>query len=250
MLNNNELKKNNQILKENVKFLINKIKSYKSNKVCVQVKEYEEKIESLIQEINTYKNSIKLLEQKCKALKTDNIELKKLIKIKVTKSSNSLNIKNFLMKNNNKFKCIKSLKNLKNISSKFNTFINFPTQTLRGFRNNIIDNSVNNTIDTNIIPWLEYKFNNNTSKGKERYNTDKINNNSCLIDNQKDINKTIINNKIKVLRLNDRKQKYMNKIKKYDNSKKIFFQVPKPKKYLNNSVEILEQVNLTQRQIN
>ena len=83
-LNKNDLRKKNYVLKENLKFLINEIKKYKSNENNDQdnaIKKYEDKIQYYVEIIKKYKKDILLLKQKYNIVVKENKKLRRNIQL-------------------------------------------------------------------------------------------------------------------------------------------------------------------------
>ena len=228
-LNKNDLRKKNYILKENLKFLLNEIKKYKTNEKDNQIKEYENKIEYYINEIKKYKKDIIILKEKYEKLVIENKEMQKLIKFD---SNNSrLNTyqgvhlinKTDLNKSitNRQIKNIKNLKSFKNINLNIKNYLNknkkiikdnYSSSTTKTSRNNKLNdiNKINNNSNTNSNKYL-YIDDKNTfqnSKDIKLLINENISNNSGFILNSKIIkknNKIIINNKNIIQRIKDNK---------------------------------------------
>lgn len=110
LLNKNDLRKKNFILKENLKFLLNEIKKYKNSEISYDdklIKEYENKLEYFANEINKYKKDIIILKEKYSEVLEENKELKKYIKRNIsnkdlaksaTNKSNNIKNKKFKFK--------------------------------------------------------------------------------------------------------------------------------------------------------
>ena len=159
LLNKNDLRKKNFILKENLKFLLNEIKKYKNNEISCDdkfFKEYENKIEYYENEINKYKKDIIILKEKYNEIMKENQELKKYIKRNI--SNNDL-VKSATNKSNN----AKRIKNI-NLNLKYNNMISLnkdiycSTRTTRGNKiNKNIDFNIINNINSNKFLLVEHK---------------------------------------------------------------------------------------------
>ena len=213
LLNNNDLRKKNFILKENLKFLLNEIKKYKKNELTYdnnQIKEYENKIEYYVNEIKKYKRDIIILKEKYNnAIKKNNILQKYILSEK--NKTNDLNICHCISKtdiNNtipfkqNEMKKKNSKKNDLNLNARDkNNKESYSTCTTRESRNNkTIDLNIINNINSNKYLLLDDKNTFKKSKDKILSINNNLSNKSGFINNTKIINK--IN---KTNALNDKK---------------------------------------------
>ncbi len=204
LLNKNDLRKKNFILKENLKFLLNEIKKYKNNEISYDdkfIKEFENKIEYYENEINKYKKDIIILKEKYNEAMKENQELKKYIKKNFSKNDLAKSATN---KSNN----IKKIKNI-NLNLKYNNNmignnqdIYHSTSTTRGNKNNKnIDLNIINNINSNKFLLIDHKKIFQYPKDKNNSLAKNITDNSGFIVNQKIMknNKiTAINNSNKI----------------------------------------------------
>ena len=218
LLNKNDLRKKNFILKENLKFLLNEIKKYKNNEISCDdkfIKEYENKIEYYVNEINKYKKDIIILKEKYNEVMKENQELKKYIMRNISKDD--LTNKSATNKSNN----IKKIKNI-NLNLKYNNMIGnnkdvyCSTSTNRGNRNNKnIDLNIINNINSNKFLLVDHKKVFQNSKEKSYSHSKNIKDNSGFIINQKIIknnkNSAIINSN-KIQKINKKNRKIINDI--------------------------------------
>ena len=218
LLNKNDLRKKNFILKENLKFLLNEIKKFKNNEISCDdklIKEYENKIEYYVNEINKYKKDVIILKEKYNEVMKENQELKKFINRNISK--NELTNKSATNKSNN----IKKLKNI-NLNLKYNNMIGnnkdvyCSTSTNRGNRNNKnIDLNIINNINSNKFLLVDHKKVFQNSKDKSNSHSKNIEDNSGFIINQKIIknnkNSAIINSN-KIQKINKKNRKIINDI--------------------------------------
>ena len=221
-LNKNDLRKKNYILKENLKFLLNEIKKYKTNEKDNQIKEYENKIEYYINEINKYKRDMIIVKEKYNDILEENKKLKDYIHSGVSKSNiktnytnntNSNLIKSVKSNKSNRLKNLKNLNiNLKNYSNKENiNKENYSICSTRASRNNKnIDFNIINNINSNKYLLIEDKL--SFQKGKEKSaNKNILNNNSGFMINPKIVKRNnknvfIINkNSIQKMKRNNKK---------------------------------------------
>ena len=219
LLNKNDLRKKNYILKENLKFLLNEIKKYKNTEISNDdkfIKEYENKIEYYENEINKYKKDIIILKEKYNEVIKENQELKKYIKRNI--SNNDLT-KSATNKSNN----IKKIKNM-NLNTKnnnnhmiaLNKDIYCSTSTTRGNRNNKnIDLNIINNINSNKFLLIDHKKIFQNSKEKNNSYSKSIKDNSGFIINQKIIKNnrnSAISNSNKIQTINRKNRKIINDI--------------------------------------
>ena len=202
LLNKNDLRKKNFILKENLKFLLNEIKKYKKNELNYdnsQIKEYENKIEYYVNEIKKYKKEIIILQEKYNdAIKENNL-LQKYIQSEKNKSNDS-NASHFLSKTDVNNTMIYKQNEIENKNSKKNNLKkkidrinkkNYSTCTTRESRNNkTIDLNIINNINSNKYLLIDDKKPFQKSKDKIlSINNNNIANTSGFIVNPKIINK-------------------------------------------------------------
>ena len=221
LLNKNDLRKKNFILKENLKFLLNEIKKYKNSEISYDdklIKEYENKLEYFANEINKYKKDIIILKEKYSEVLEENKELKKYIKRNI---SNKDLAKSATNKSNN----IKKIKNI-NLNLKYNNIndniiglnkdIYCSTSTTRGNRNNKnIDLNIINNINSNKFLLIDHKKIFQNSKEKNNSHSKSIKDNSGFIINQKIIKNnrnSAINNSNKIQNVNRKNKKIINDI--------------------------------------
>jgi hypothetical protein len=232
LLNKNDLRKKNFILKENLKFLLNEIKKYKNNEISCDdkfIKEYENKMEYYTNEISKYKKDIIILKEKYNEVMKENQELKKFINRNISK--NELTNKSATNKSNN----IKKLKNI-NLNLKYNNMIGnnkdvyCSTSTNRGNRNNKnIDLNIINNINSNKFLLIDHKKIFQNSKDKNNSHTKHIKDNSGFSINQKIIKNntnTAIINSNKIKNINKKNRKIVNDIilSRIENKKsKLFY---------------------------
>ena len=221
LLNKNDLRKKNFILKENLKFLLNEIKKYKNSEISYDdklIKEYENKLEYFANEINKYKKDIIILKEKYSEVLEENKELKKYIKRNI---SNKDLAKSATNKSNN----IKKIKNI-NLNLKYNNIndniiglnkdIYCSTSTTRGNRNNKnIDLNIINNINSNKFLLIDHKKIFQNSKEKNNSHSKSIKDKSGFIINQKIIKNnrnSAINNSNKIQNVNRKNKKIINDI--------------------------------------
>ena len=229
LLNKNDLRKKNYILKENLKFLLNEIKKYKNNEIANdfnQIKEYENKIEYYVNEINKYKRDIVILKEKYNDILKENKKLKDYIQIRASKSNiktnnnntNSNLIKSVKSNKSNRLQNLKNLNiNLKNYSNKENiNKENYSLCTTRASRNNKnIDFNIINNINSN--KYLLIGDKQSLQNGKEKIVQKNIlNNNSGFFINPKIVKRNnknfIINNKNSFQKMKRNNKKNINQI--------------------------------------
>ena len=95
ILNNTEtklnLRKKNLILKENLKFLLDKVKKYKNQEQNnSEIEEYKVQIEYYMNELDKYHKEITILKEKYLAVIKENDELKRYINFELNKLNNSI----------------------------------------------------------------------------------------------------------------------------------------------------------------
>ena len=270
LLNKNDLRKKNFILKENIKFLLNEIKKYKNNEITndfKQIKEYENKIEYYINEINKYKRDIIILKEKYNDILEENKKLKDYIHSGVSKSNiktnytnntNSNLIKSVKSNKSNRLKNLKNLNiNLKNYSNKENiNKENYSICSTRASRNNKnIDFNIINNINSNKYLLIEDKL--SFQKGKEKSaNKNILNNNSGFIINPKIVkrnNKNIfIINKNSIQKMKRNNKKNINQIifsgiiNKNNNNDRTLSKQLNHTSFNNKSFELNKTINLSQ----
>ena len=219
LLNKNDLRKKNFILKENLKFLLNEIKKYKKSEATKddnQIKEYENKIEYYINEIKKYKKDIIILKEKYNNDIKENNLLQKYIQSGIYKLNDFNELHSLSKTDLNKSITYKSnLNNLKNnnlnlkkCNTKDKNIIkeNYITTTSRN--NKTIDLNIINNINSNKYLLIDDKnsfqnteennkhINNNLSNNRYVFNSRIINknNNKNLLNNKKNSLKRIKNN--------------------------------------------------------
>jgi hypothetical protein len=166
LLNNNDLRKKNFILKENLKFLLNEMKKYRKNEQNnITVKEYESHIEYYINEIEKYQKEIIILKEKYSSVIKENEELKKYINSELTKLKNFPSFNSVCKTETNKSTLLKPNKmvNLKSFK-----YLNLNIK-------NYIDKSIK--IKRNRCPFV-HKSSRNIIKTEMSYN------NNLLIDDK------------------------------------------------------------------
>ena len=85
------LKKKNLILKENLKFLLDKVKKYKNQEQNnSEIEEYKVQIEYYMNELDKYHKEITILKEKYLAVIKENDELKRYINFELNKLNNSI----------------------------------------------------------------------------------------------------------------------------------------------------------------
>ena len=232
LLNKNDLRKKNFILKENLKFLLNEIKKYKNNEISCDdklIKEYENKMEYYVNEISKYKKDVIILKEKYNEVMKENQKLKKYIMRNISK--NDLTNKSATNKSNN----IRKIKNL-NLNLKYNNMIannkDFfcSTSTTKGNRNNKnIDLNIINNINSNKFLLIDHKKTFQNSKDKSNSHLNNIKDNSGFNINQKIIknnkNSAIFNSN-KIQKTNKKNRKIINDIiiNRIENTKsKLFY---------------------------
>lgn len=273
LLNKNDLRKKNFILRENLKFLLNEIKKFKNNEITndfKQIKEYENKIEYYVNEINKYKKDIVILKEKYNDILEENKKLKEYIQSGANKSiikTNYINnTNNNLVKSikSNKSKRLKNLKNLninlKNYSNKENiNKENYSICTTRASRNNKnIDFNIINNINSNkyLLIGDKQSFQNGKEKAIQK---NILNNNSGFIINPKFVKKNnknvIINNKNSFQKMKKNNKKNINQIifsriinNKYksDNNRTLSKHILNQTSIKNNSFELNKTANSSQ----
>ena len=274
LLNKNDLRKKNFILKENLKFLLNEIKKYKNNEIpkeFTQIKEYENKIEYYVNEINKYKRDILILKEKYNDLLEENKKLKDYIQCMANKNNIKTKYKNNT--NSNLIKLMKSnksnrLKNLKNLNINLNNFSNkeninkdnYSICTTRPSRNNKnIDFNIINNINSN--KYLLIGDKQSFQNGKEKIVQNNIlNHNSGFIINPKIVKRNnknvIINNKNSFQKMKRNNKKNINQIifsriinnkKNIDNSNRTLSRhILNQTSFKNNSFELNKTINCSQ----
>ena len=225
------LKKKNLILKENLKFLLDKVKKYKNQEQNnSEIEEYKVQIEYYMNELDKYHKEITILKEKYLAVIKENDELKRYINFELNKLNNSIltspvcnTEKNKSSLNTiNKSKNLKSLKYL-NFSIKEylerNKKINLNKRQLNSITSKSIfkskkkisnhlkteDKQIKKISSINITRNINSNnnFDINDFKKLKKINTNRERNNKDILENQKrnlknDINQTffkIIGNK-------------------------------------------------------
>ena len=273
LLNKDDLRKKNFILKENLKFLLNEIKKYKNNEIpkeFKQIKEYENKIEYYVNEINKYKRDIVIIKEKYNDLLEENKKLKDYIQCRSNKNNFKANYKNNI--NNSLNKSIKSNKlnriknyknlniNLKNYSNKENiNKENYSICTTRASRNNKnIDFNIINNINSN--KYLLIGDKQSFQNGKDKIIRNNIlNNNSGFILNPKIVKRNkqnvIIKNKNSFQKKKRNSKKNINQIifsriinnkKINDNNRTLSKHILNQNSFKNNSFELNKTINSSQ----
>ena len=273
LLNKNDLRKKNYILRENLKFLLNEIKKYKSNEIANdfnQIKEYENKIEYYVNEINKYKRDIVILKEKYNDILKENKKLKDYIQTRASKSNIKTNYKNNT--NSNLIKSVKSnkpnrLKNLKNLNINLKNYSNkeninkenYSICTTRASRNNKnIDFNIINNINSN--KYLLIGDKQSFQNGKEKIVQKNIlNNNSGFIINPKIVKRNnknvIINNKNSFQKMKRNNKKNINQIifsriinqnKINDNNTTLSKHILNQSSFNNKSFELNKTINSSQ----
>jgi hypothetical protein len=268
LLNKNDLRKKNFILKENIKFLLNEIKKHKNNKITnefKQIKEYENKIEYYVNEINKYKRDIIILKEKYNDILEENKKLKDYIQSGESKRSIKTNYINNT--NNNLIKSMKSNKsnrlknlnfNLKNYPNKENiNKENYSICTTRASRNNKkVDFNIINNINSNKYLLIEDKQ--SFQNGKEKtVQKNILNNNSGFIIHPNIVKRNnksiIINNKNSFQRMKRNNKKNINQIifsriinKNTDNNRTLSKNILNQTSFNNKSFELNKTINSSQ----
>ena len=206
LLNKNDLRKKNYVLKENLKFLLNEIKKYKKNYDVNQIKEYENKIEYYIKEIKKYKKDIIILQEKYNNAIKENKYLQKYIQSELRKSNDLIgfhcisktDINKSVTYNPNEI-IIKKLNNKKKNNLNANSFNtlgknnikeNYSTCTTRESRNNkTIDLNIINNINSNKYLLIDDQNSFQNSEHKKFSINRNLNNNNGFVINSKIINK-------------------------------------------------------------
>ena len=270
LLNRNDLRKKNYILRENLKFLLNEIKKYKSNEIANdfnQIKEYENKIEYYVNEINKYKRDIVILKEKYNDILKENKKLKDYIQTRASKSNIKTNYKNNT--NSNLIKSVKSnksnrLKNLKNLNINLKNYSNkeninkenYSICTTRASRNNKnIDFNIINNINSNKYLLIEDKLTFQKGKGKFA-NKNILNNNSGFMINPKIVkrnNKNVfIINKNSIQKMKRNNKKNINQIifsgiiNKHNGNDRTLSKQLNHTSFNNKSFELNKTINLSQ----
>ena len=271
MLNKNDLRKKNYILKENVKFLLNEIKKYKKNELTYdenQINEYVNKIENYINEINKYKKDIMILKEKYNYAIKENKELKAYIQLEINKLNNRQksihsNLVNSTTNRLNRVKKIKNIDlNLKNNSNdKKNINIdNYSSCTTKVSRNskNIDLNIINNINSNKYLLFDDNKFINNLKENNTQY-SNSLMSNSGYIPIKKKIRKyntnVILNtkNNLRKIRRNNKNKINQiifsrienNKNKLYDNKINLLKNKISQNSIRNKSFELNKTINLS-----
>jgi hypothetical protein len=268
LLNKNDLRKKNFILRENIKFLLNEIKKHKNNKITnefKQIKEYENKIEYYVNEINKYKRDIIILKEKYNDILEENKKLKDYIQSGESKRSIKTNYINNT--NNNLIKSMKSNKsnrlknlnfNLKNYPNKENiNKENYSICTTRASRNNKkVDFNIINNINSNKYLLIEDKQ--SFQNGKEKtVQKNILNNNSGFIIHPNIVKRNnksiIINNKNSFQRMKRNNKKNINQIifsriinKNTDNNRTLSKNILNQTSFNNKSFELNKTINSSQ----
>ena len=225
------LKKKNLILKENLKFLLDKVKKYKNQEQNnSEIEEYKVQIEYYMNELDKYHKEITILKEKYLAVIKENDELKRYINFELNKLNNSIltspvcnTEKNKSSLNTiNKSKNLKSLKylnfNIKEYLER-NKKINLNKRQLNSITSRSIfkskkkisnhlkteDKQIKKISSINITRNINSNnnFDINDFKKLKKINTNRERNNKDILENQKrnlknDINQTffkIIGNK-------------------------------------------------------
>ena len=206
LLNKNDLRKKNYVLKENLKFLLNEIKKYKKNYDVNQIKEYENKIEYYIKEIKKYKKDIIILQEKYNNAIKENKYLQKYIQSELRKSNDLIgfhcisktDINKSVTYNPNEI-IIKKLNNIKKNNLNANNFNNLgqniikennSTCTTRESRNNkTIDLNIINNINSNKYLLIDDQNSFQNSEHKKFSINRNLNNKNGFVINSKIINK-------------------------------------------------------------
>lgn len=154
------LKKKNLILKENLKFLLDKVKKYKNQEQNnSEIEEYKVQIEYYMNELDKYHKEITILKEKYLAVIKENDELKRYINFELNKLNNSLLTSPVCNteKNKSSLNTINKSKNLKSLK-----YLNFNIKEYleRNKKINLNKNQLNSITGRNIYKSKK-KINNN-----------------------------------------------------------------------------------------
>ena len=158
--NEENLKKKNFILKENLKILLNELKSYRKNEQNnISAKEYESQKDYYINEIEKYQKEIMILKEKYISVIKENEELKKNInsKFRGLKTFRSINTISKTESNNStllKPNKLANLKSFKYLNLNIKDYID-KSRTIKRDKRSIANKSSGNINNT------EMSFNNN-----------------------------------------------------------------------------------------
>lgn len=264
LLNKEDLRKKNFILKENLKFLLNEIKNYKKNEIFdinSQMKEYENKIEYYINEINKYKKDIVILNNKYNDALKENKELKEYIQFEINKLHNSQNFhyinntdlphspEDFSKKKMRPNNTHINLKYFSNIGKIFNKSFkdNYSSGTTKSNRNKKnIDLNIVNNINTNKYLLIEDKYSFKKGNIKNILNKSNIIYNSEYIKNPKATKENTNKNVVSSTKNINQKKKLNNNLISHINSRVLLKNKVNQNSLKNNSFELNKTFNVSQ----
>jgi DNA repair exonuclease SbcCD ATPase subunit len=195
-INFDEIKNENDELKENVKFLLKQIKKYQKIGLTIddaddnkqqEIQNLEKELNDLKQEINTYKNKIISLNNSNKELVKENGELKNFINISL-KTINLQKEKEYNIINNNIKRKKKEFNGLKNKHRGSGGFDQYDDIDRFEEKNSEYKNlkTVFNNYDKKIKNFIDYdNYDDNHSKLSEELFADINNKNMTINDNNK-----------------------------------------------------------------